>query len=390
MRGSFRRRLWLAALIASVCLVSWRLTLVAGQPTSQPSQTATAVRILPAGQPLGGNPGTKGSTYYSLEGQTTRLVTAFEDGTKATADRGFDGHLLTRLEDAHGNEINRFRVNRVDGVNDFLQYMPFAGTPLLARPDPTVHPTLDWSNRQSHRLHRDGAGQGTRLEWKGGLMRKAGPASADDGDTDHDVRAIETHWADGLSARTVRIRFTPNFAGYNGKAVLGDILSTTLVRGGVEVGTASYLTVERIFTWSMPGVSEGAITTENLKQKYGGWLFTPDMVWMNLQTIGTFHWRALMKEKGTVARRQTPANPILQFFVPTLAANDEGCDYLHWIDGTVFRPCCDVHDQCYSNNGCSYKTWWQWGSWSCNICNAAVIGCFFGTVSGRIRYPNYF
>jgi hypothetical protein len=147
------------------------------------------------------------------------------------------------------------------------------------------------------------------------------------------------------------------------------------------------LTYERIFTWVMPGVSEGAIAAEDLKQKYGGWLFTPDMVWMNLQTIGTFHWRTLMKERGSVARRQAPRNPILQFFAPTVAANDEGCDYLHWVDGTIFRPCCDVHDQCYDSNGCTYKTWWQWGSWRCDICNGFVIGCFAGRTVGHVFHP---
>jgi hypothetical protein len=379
MRTTLRQRLWIGGLVAVTCLASWRLTLVAGQP----SQKTAAVQMVPAGQPIRGNPGRKGATYYALEGQTARLVTAFEDGTKAVAERGVDGDLVTKLEDAHGNEINRIRIG-----HDVLQYMPFAGTPVMAQTDPSVHPTLDWSNQQSHRLHRDGVASGMRLEWKGGLMRKANAPANDNGGTDHEVRAIETHWTNGLIARTVRTKFSPGFAGYNGKPVKGDILSTTLRRDGVEVGHADYLTVERIFAWTMPGVSEGSITAENLKPKYGGWPFTPDMVWMNLQTIGTFHWRTLMKEKGTVARRQSPRNPILQFFAPTLAANDEGCDYLHWIDGTVYRPCCDIHDQCYENNGCTYKTWWQWGSWSCNICNGWVIGCFIGTTGGgHIRYP---
>jgi hypothetical protein len=382
MRTIFRQQLWIAALVAAVGLASWRLTLTAGQP----AQKSAGVRVVPAGQPIGGDPGRKGATYYSLEGQTARLITAFEDGTKAVAQRGVDGDVTTTLEDAHGNEVNRLRVG-----HDVVQYTPFAGTPLMAQTDPLVHPTLDWSNQQSHRLHRDGATSGTRLEWRAGMMRKtaARPAS-DDGDTDHDVRAIETHWANSLTARTVRLRFKPGFATYNDKPVKGDILFTTLRRDGVEVGHADYLTVERIFAWSMPGISDGAITTENLKPKYGGWLFTPDMVWMNLQTIGTFHWRTLMKEKGTVARRQAaPRNPILEFFVPTVAANDEGCDYLHWIDGTVYRPCCDMHDQCYENNGCAYKTWWQWGNWKCDICNGFVIGCFVGSAGGHILHPWY-
>jgi hypothetical protein len=380
MRTTLRRQLWIAALAAVTCLASWRLTLVAGP---QPPQKSGAVKIVPPGQPAGGSPGKNGATYYSLEGQTTRLITAFEDGTKAIAERAIDGGVMTKLEDEHGNEINRFRV-----VNNTLQYLPFAGAPVMADADPTVHPTLDWSNQQSHRLHRDGATSRTHLEWKGGLMRKAGGAPAsDDSVADHDVQAIETHWANGMTARTVRIRFTPGFAGYNDKPVKGDILSTTLRRDGVEVGHADYLTVERVFAWSMPGISEGSITTENLKQKYGGWLFTPDMIWMNLQTLGTFHWRTLIKTKGTVARLQTPQNPLLQFLMPTLAANEPGCDDLHWLDGSVFRACCDVHDYCYEKAGCTQKSWWFLGSWSCDYCNLWVIGCFVGGGPGHIRYP---
>ena len=378
MRTTLRQRLWIAALIAVAGIASWRLTLVAGQP----SQKSAAVRIVPAGQPIGGNPGKKGATYYGLEGQATRLVTSFVDGTKAVAERGVDGSLDTRLEDIHGNEINRFKVDRMDGVNDVLQYSPFGGTPVLAQLEPTVRQTLDWSNQQSHRLYQDRVLSGTRLEWKDGMMRKAGAPPAND---DRDVRAIETHWGNGLTARTVRLAATPGTT-YDGKQVRGDILSTRLTRDGVEVGNANYLTYERIFMWVMPGVGEGAIASENLKQKYGGWLFTPDMVWMNLQTIGTFHWRTLMKERGTVARRQAPRNPILQFFVPTVAADDEGCDYLHWIDSTIFRPCCDRHDQCYENNGCTAKTWWQWGSWRCDICNTYVIACFIGRSPGHLFY----
>jgi hypothetical protein len=373
---------WCALVLAVTGLASWRFTTIAGEQTPG----GAAVRTIPAGRPVGGDPGKKGTTYYALETHTTRLTTSFVDGTKAVATRTFDGDVETTLEDLQGNEINRFKIDHVDGVNDMLQYSPSGSAPILAQPEPNVRHTLDWSNHQSHRLYQDRVLSGTRLEWKGGMMRAAGATRANDSDNDREVRVLETLWANGLTASTVRSPSRPGTT-YNGKQVNGDILSTRLTRDGVEVGHADYLTYERIFTWAMPGLSDGTIGADQLKARYGGWRFTPDMTWMNLQTIATFHWRTAMKEKGTVARRRTPGNRMFEFFMPTVAANDEGCDYLHWLDGTVFRPCCDVHDQCYENNGCTNKTWWQWGSWKCDFCNGYVVGCFLGAAGSHIRHP---
>jgi hypothetical protein len=316
------------------------------------------------------------------------LTTSFIDGTKAVAERGFDGGPVARLEDAYGNEINRFRVARVDGVNDVLQYMPLGGAPVMAQADPAAHHTLDWSNQQSHRLHQDGVAAGTRLEWKGGLMRKAGVPAEGDSENDRDVRAVEAQFANGYLARTVRIKTRPGTTYDDGKPVRGDILATTLWRDGVEVGRAHYLTYERIFTWSLPGLSEGVIANEHLKQRYGGWRFTPDMVWMNLQTIGTFTWRSELKAHGPAgsARRPVSRNPLLQFFLPAVAANDAGCDGMHRLDGSVFRPCCDIHDACYyaATPVCTQTSWWHWGSWSCDWCNMLAFACFMG---GGIHMP---
>jgi hypothetical protein len=258
----------------------------------------------------------------------------------------------------------------------------------LAQLEPTVRQTLDWSNQQSHRLYQERVVSGTSLEWRNGMMRNAGaPPANDDRDNDRDVRAIETQWANGLTARTVRIAATPGTT-YDGKQVRGDILSTRLMRDGVEVGNASYLTYERIFTWVMPGVSEGVIATEHLKARYGGWPFTPDLIWMNLQTLGTFHWRTLLKAKGTVARVPSTrgTNPLLQFFLPSLTANEPGCDGMHRLDGSVFRPCCDIHDACYyaATPQCTQNSWWYWGSWSCDRCNIMAFACFIG---GGIHPP---
>ena len=125
-----------------------------------------AVKIVPNGRAIEGNPGEKGATYYALESQTTRFTTRFHDGTKAVAERSADGNIQTKLEDVAGNEINRFNVG-----HDVLMYLRPSADPVQAVPDPGVHITLDWSNRQSHRLHEDRVVSGAGLEWRDGLMR---------------------------------------------------------------------------------------------------------------------------------------------------------------------------------------------------------------------------
>jgi hypothetical protein len=372
MTTILRGRIWVGALAAAACVAYVRPTLVAGR---QPSD-GTAVRAVPGGESLGVKPGVKGATYYALEAQTTRFTTRFVDGTRAVATRSVSGDIATALADVAGNEINRFKVDR--SRMNVLEYKPATGGALNAFPDPAVTPTMDWSNQQSHRLYQDRVVSGSRLEWKGGLMRtpKAVPT-----DNDLDVVEVETHWANGLTARTVRRAGTKD----------GVVLVTKITNAnGVEVGQANYIVRERTYIWNLPGVATGTIKPEHLHAQYGGWPFTPDMVWMNLQTLGEYQWRSLIREKGTVARAPAPANRILQFFMPTVDANEAGCDgILHYLDGTNFRPCCDAHDRCYEAQTpvCTQNSWWSWGSWSCDRCNQQVWVCFYMTLDGHIRHP---
>jgi len=70
--------------------------------------------------------------------------------------------------------------------------------------------------------------------------------------------------------------------------------------------------------------------------------------------------------------------------VAPVQANEPGCDGLHWLDGTVLRFCCDVHDRCYEKYGCSSRSWWQfWSSWTCDLCNAGAVFCFAGGGNGK-------
>jgi len=108
------------------------------------------------------------------------------------------------------------------------------------------------------------------------------------------------------------------------------------------------------------------------------------MEWLNLQTIALHHFKAQMQANGLNAktgagcgvRRDASISRLLNFFVPTVYANQDGCDGLHWADGTVFRPCCDVHDQCYFKIGCDVHSWWFDGRWLCTYCNVSAVYCF--------------
>ena len=84
MKNTLEARTWFR-LAAIVCLflplvgIAHRAALRAAQ--------GNAVKIVPNGGALEGNPGEKGATYYALESQTTRFTTRFHDGTKAVAER---------------------------------------------------------------------------------------------------------------------------------------------------------------------------------------------------------------------------------------------------------------------------------------------------------------
>jgi hypothetical protein len=151
---------------------------------------------------------------------------------------------------------------------------------------------------------------------------------------------------------------------------------------GTSVGTAVWFETDRVFTYYLPGLMAGAvaIAPEDLKARYGGWPFTPDTTWLNLQLIATHHFKTLAAKQGTVAKACGPSQPsrLAQFFMPTVYANEVGCDNFHWLDGGVVRECCDDHDRCYERGGCDSSTWWQWWrSWTCDRCNITVVGCFF-------------
>ncbi len=329
--------------------------------------------MLPAGQRLGGNPGEKGATYYALAGRTRRLTTRFAT-VVTVAEAGADGDIRTSVRDVNGREMAHLTVNHLDAARDIVQFTTETGGRFQAFGEPGVKMTMDWANRQAYSLTTDGVDAGEPdVEWRGGLIRRRG---APQGTLDRDIVSLETEWEEGLTAVTsrrpaARRRVLPD------RETSGEVVVTRLTRDGQQVGLTNWYPREQIFTWNLPGLSKGSITAATLAS-YGGWRFTPDLEWMNVQAIAFHHYKTLIdREQFVASAGRTWYQKALDSVVPVLHADEPGCDGLHWLDGTVFRFCCDVHDACYEKYGCSSHSWWEfWSSWRCTGCNAWVVDCF--------------
>ena len=341
------------------------------------AQGNAAVQLIPAGQKHAGSPSQKGGTYYALESQTTRLSMKFRDGHVAVAERGLIGDVRTTVRDQNGDERGRLRLTKVDVAHDTLHFEPNGGTAIQAQSDPTPgKSTLDWSARQAYGFAKDGT---TNLIWDAGTMR---PKGAPRRDLDQEVTELVTTWANGLSATLTRQNFSRRELS-KGRFVQGPAMVSELTLNGVAAGLGIWFEQDQVFAYQLPGLTDGLvyIAPEHLKRDYGGWGFTPDPAWVNLQTIAQHHFKTLLVKNGSVARNCAPAaapSRVAQFFFPTVHA-EPGCDGLHWLDGTILRLCCDNHDMCYETDGCTARTWWRvWTSWTCDACNITVVSCFIG------------
>jgi hypothetical protein len=249
------------------------------------------------------------------------------------------------------------------------------GNVLRAKGRAGLRTTLDWGNKQTYSLWKDASADltNTQLEWQDDLMRPRGTARRD---ANRDLLEIRTEWAGGMVATAVNKR-GPRRNIVSGKPSTGDVVVTTFARDGVTIGTTQWFAEEQVFAWSFRGITEGHADAARL-QRIGGWSFTPDVAWTNIQAYAFHHFHTRMNERNRIAG--TPAGwtgKLAALLMPTLSANEPGCDGLHWLDETVFRPCCDTHDVCYEKFGCASSSWWQWWtSWQCDVCNLFVVACF--------------
>ena len=344
-------------------------------PTAQSSQAAdsqTPPRTVGTTEDRAAQePRDRGATYEWLESQATRVTVRFPD-IVAISERAPDGDLKTRLTDLPGNDLATFRVHRVDAMNDVLE---FRSTDVAEiRPTRRIgsRPTLDWASRQAYSLWKDHATGAAQFEWRDGLLR---PRGARVHDLDRDITELHTEWANGLSATATRAATRRHVM--TGAPTRGNSFISRLRKDNADVGSSRWYVEEQVLAWSFPGLTEGYLDAGRLNT-IGGWPFTPDLAWANVQSFAFHYFHTLVATQGFVARRQNGwKEKIRGLAMPTVLANEPGCDGLHWLDRTVFRPCCDVHDRCYRRNGCDSSSWWQWwSSWQCNSCNTYAFFCF--------------
>jgi len=333
--------------------------------------------------------GDRGVTYHSLESKATHVTTTYADAI-AIAERAPDGDLSTRVTDVAGNEVARFKVHRVDTASDSLEFsLPDQATVHAARRS-GLRPTLDWSNQQAYSFWNDRQTFGSSsLEWQDTLMR---PVGARKRDAAGETLRIDTEWLGGTSASAIR-KIGTHTSYLTKRSVTGLVFISTLRKDGLEVGASQWWPEEQTFAWSFPGLTEGYVDTARL-QRSGGWPFTPDLAWLNTQNLALYEFHTSVAARARLSQnnQRNWLHRFGAFIAPALLANDVGCDYLHWLDQTIFRPCCDGHDRCYQKEdpACGMSSWWMfWSSWQCTQCNMWAVFCFKSGGGGHVfqRFP---
>ena len=346
-----------------------------------------------------------GGTFYTLEARAVRVRTRFAQGT-AIAERAPDGDIRARLTDPFGNPTRELVVDMTGGWSSRLHVRDAQGSvteSAVTRAE--VRPTLDWAALQLHAIDSDLSGP---REWRGRFLRSK---SARRVNLDDEPLEVETEFETGLRSTTTRV---------NDKR-LGVIYRTTVSDGGTEVGWMAWRQQSKTLAFEFKGLTAGTISEKSL-ERYGGWRFQPTLSWANIQGFAYYDFGVRLRASGRLARagtvtgsttvaavseraaetrltaaidpnrvrrspgeggaRQSPGpRPLLRrfadMFVATVQANEEGCDNLHWLDNSMFRYCCDMHDACYEKQGCSASSWrWPFSGWSCTRCNLQAIYCF--------------
>jgi hypothetical protein len=365
-----------------------------------------------------------GSTFHALEAKATRVTTTFPDAI-VDVRRGEDRRVEAVLRGRGGEVRGRLQLGPESRRVRWQGAATEAPAAEFSLPDEATV-GLDWAAIQLYALHDDQATSdsgalavvGDAGAWDGHLRRsrKALGRGVSAGQLAARIVGVETEFADLVVRAELDKHDKPKATG---KRIDYSKFTATILnpRTGARRGFVRWFDTAQVLTWKIEGGSQGAILPDRLP---GGWTFTPTMAWANVQAYqfatqatrtlepvdplaaafrGVFGRPAAMP-LAQLARAVAPV-PALALasagttplpdslpglgiwqragFGGTAAAfNEPGCDNLHWLDGSIFRACCDRHDRCYETNGCNAGSWW-WpfaGSWSCEKCNAAVVYCF--------------
>lgn len=372
-----------------------------------------------------------GETFHAIEARARRVTTTFRDAV-VHVHRGSDRTMSGELRLRDGKVAGRLHV---PGNTRRVQWERHDGSPgqEFALPEQATV-SLDWVAHQLYALHvddRDAVANGRSVDlagdegtWDGHVRRnrRALARGATVRQLASRLEAVETTFDDvvvkaSLDRHDERAR--------NGKKVDYSKFTATIhdPATGQRRGFVRWFDTAQVLTWKIDGRQEGVIMPDRLPN---GWTFTPTMEWANVQAyqfitqatasleapdpfaqalagwmppvtapvafatlarvvapLPSLAW-AVGARAGEAAARLLPDTPLAAAWRrpwslgATAVVNDAGCDRLHWLDGSIFRQCCDRHDRCFEANGCNEKSWfWPFsGSWSCAKCNIAVTACF--------------
>ncbi|MEO8033667.1 MAG: hypothetical protein ABI837_04495 [Acidobacteriota bacterium] len=203
-----------------------------------------------------------------------------------------------------------------------------------------------------------------------------------------DVDDVEAEARMPLSVRTETadlVAVSMIVAPIAGRSGLPSFRASLWNKSGELLGSMAWHSAERRLAFQMHDGTAAVISEQAMGRK---WPFEPDLAWANIQLL-SFERSAQTIE----ASRQRAGSPLTDKHLRAAPNDTAGCDGLHWLDGSVFRPCCDIHDACYAafQPACDATSWWFDGSWHCIQCNIAVIECFVIQIvdKGEIFYPIY-
>lgn len=360
-----------AAALAVISPAVWQAQAQRAAPPAPVPKQLPVLRLEP-----GRSVGTaldKGATYHQLEDLAVRVRTVFDDAV-AVSERTEPGHLEAALETPAGRRLATLTVLRLAGARETI-HLEVPGERFVTVQAPTgLRASLDWAGRQVYTFWKDrSAHASSGPAWQQNLLRPAGVGPRN---LDVSIREVETEWPGQVVARASwRQPLGPADRPGGGRR-----MAATFTRGGRDRGWVQWYADAKILDWSITGLTSGTLTDDALGE-IGGWPFTPDLAWLNVQAFAFEHFQSNIARRQAAVRSQSPTGlaALVKAVMPTLHAQD-GCTGLHWLDSSIVRPCCDRHDLCFNKYGCDRYSWlWPYSySWQCTACNADVVFCFTG------------
>ncbi len=375
-RGGVRQVVRLVAVVAALIALPTMWQTI-GSSQGRDRVPAEARRYSKTPKPLPSNRQRDwGRTYYEIEAKARKVTAQFQDEV-VTAAR--DGHGATDIDvvSRTGARLAKAKVSPA-GNSGSIDFDGPRGRKTTALTN-GVRPTLDWSAIQSHLMTVDSPSLVRQPRWRDGFVR-----SDDQADDPNDSPAkLTTDFGDGIVATTYRRG--ANLADAMAKGT--PYFTTVLTRDDEGLGLMQWHPGMQLLNFQFPGLTEGKLRPDVLEPNTGGWTFTPTMAWANIQARAFYDSGMRKKADGALARAggcpsgapslaSRVTSGLSDLLSPTLHA-EEGCDYLHWLDDTIFRQCCDDHDLCYQTYNCTVWSWINpFTSWRCENCNRVVVACF--------------